>query len=197
MAPIPNQYGSINPAAAADADKESTLELLPHGHSASYSRLNSDGSLPDDPNKWTRRHRIVSYLLSAGVCLAAARYWHSRGSSPTAVHHPEVPIIEGRVPMPPALSKLDPRKLSFRSVKREGLASPSEAWGDYLMDSNEEEKEKSGSSKKFVPLPTNEWYLVRHILCSHIDVYRYIALCNVFFSLTHLLPMKTHKHMLS
>jgi hypothetical protein len=59
--------------------------------------------------------------------------------------------------MPPALSNLDPREMKFRSVRREGLASPSEAWGEYFKGDDEDKKE---SSSGFVPLPTNEWYLV-------------------------------------
>jgi hypothetical protein len=99
-------------------------------------------------------------VLTAGVCFVAARYWHDRAAipaptAPKVVVHSE----EGRVPMPPALSTLDPRSLEFRTVKREGLASPSLAWGDYL-----EGRDDEGVGEKVAALPTNAWYLVR--LCS-------------------------------
>lgn len=168
MAPIPNQYGSIN----GQDDKGESIELLPHGTDSApyYNRLNSTGSSSSNDQDGSRRHRLVSLLLSAGICLVAAAYWHGRASSPSSTVHHEVTTDNGgsdsRVPMPPALSKLDPRELSFRSVEREGLASPSEAWGDYL----EEEK---GSKKKFVPLPTNEWYLVRCLCIIMLSHYRY------------------------
>lgn len=172
MAPIPNQYGSITP----DEAKDSTLELLPSSNSVQYSRLNSDGT-QEEGTTWTNRHRLVSYLLTAGVCFIAARYWHDRAAAPTPGSHHDVVVNNnaGRVPMPPALSTLDPRELKFRSVKREGLASPSQAWGDYLTGDGDKES-------KFVPLPTNQWYLVRHYIFMHSQCYvcGYIQhlLCN-------------------
>lgn len=165
MAPVPNQYGSISD------DKEATLELLPHGPSVNvYDHVSNGDSanaivVTDSSSKWTRHH-CISYLLTAGICAVAARYWHHRAELPLPPAAPvqvNVDTGEGRVPIPPALSTIDPRILHFRSVTREGLASPSAAWGDYLLGRDgpaggDEKKEEGGG--KFVPLPTNEWYLV-------------------------------------
>lgn len=153
MAPNPNQYGSISP----DEHKDATLELLPHGPSADvvYNRTDSDGTQPNE--KWTR-HRTISYLLTAAVCLVSAVYWHGRAASypAPAKHGIKVNNVNnnaGRVPMPPALSSLDPRSMKFRTVQREGLASPSKAWDEYLKENGDND------DHAVTPLPTNAWYL--------------------------------------
>ena len=94
----------------------------------------------------------------------AARYWHDRADSygPAPPKYPDVVVDVGdRVPLTPALSTLDPRNMKFRSVKREGLASPSKAWGDFLMGREDLDKKADDDNAEFVPLPTNQWYLVR------------------------------------
>lgn len=68
---------------------------------------------------------------------------------------------------PPPLSTLHPTKdLGFRSVKREGLAFPSKAWGDKYLTQTARRKladEAGGDDDndylKYTPLPTNQWYL--------------------------------------
>ena len=159
MAPTPNQYGSIS----GNEDKDATLELLPHGPSTDniYNRSDSEGAQPEEQST---RHRCISLLLAAGICLVAARYWHDRADSyrPAPAKHPDVSVNVGdRVPLTPALSTLDPRKMKFRSVKREGLASPSKAWGDFLVGVEDMDAKADDEDVEFVPLPTNQWYLVR------------------------------------
>jgi len=170
MAPIPKQYGSIPQEEDKDAP---TLELLPHGPSADIcNRVNSS---PIEEGK-TRHHRCIPYLLTAGLCLVMAKFWHDHASAYDGpAKHGQVIVNDGgRVPMPPALSTLDPRELKFRPVKREGLASPSKAWGEYLTDEDDKDR------KKFVPLPTNQWYLVCNYCYVHHFVLYWAPLLNMF-----------------
>ena len=165
MAPTPRRYGSIS-------EESEEVELLPTGETF-IGTIDAGGHvLNDEPTtstttmkKWTR-HNCISYTLAALLCLIGARYSHGRAEfyddtnsnnnsavDNTSVDHSGVGVggDSYRVPMPPALSKLDPTTdLGFRSTTRSGLALPSKAWGEHYL-----------SEENFTPLPTNEWYLVR------------------------------------
>jgi len=112
-------------------------------------------SVPNKSSPWTRHH-CISYTITALICVFSAYYWHNRAESyDDNTDHPNGTGVSdgdasiGRVPMPPALSDLDPAgDLGFRSTTRKGLASPSKAWGEHYL-----------SKTEFTPLPTNEWYL--------------------------------------
>jgi hypothetical protein len=167
MAPTP-RYGSI------PSYEQVEVELLPTGEA--YIGTVDDDEIGQNATNQRRRHRrrhhFLLYTLAAFTCLFAARYWHARSSSSpsqsndgTGEKHNDnsngpasVRSRSGRVPMPPALSNLDPASdLGFRSTTRSGLALPSKAWGEHYS--------KAGEDGKFTALPTNEWYLVRELLC--------------------------------
>ena len=163
MAPTPRRYGSIS-------EEGEEVELLPTGETF-IGTIDAGGHVNDEPTtsttttrKWTR-HNCISYTLAALLCFIGARYWHGRAKfyddadsnnnvdNASVDHHNGVGVGVNsyRVPMPPALSKLNPKTdLGFRSTTRSGLALPSKAWGEHYL-----------SEENFTPLPTNEWYLVR------------------------------------
>ena len=166
MAPAP-RYGSI------PSYEQVEVELLPTGE-AYIGTVDDDeiGQNATNQRRHRRRHHFLLYTLAAFTCLFAARYWHARSSSSTSQSNDgtrekhndnsngpaSVRSRSGRVPVPPALSNLDPASdLGFRSTTRSGLALPSKAWGEHYS--------KAGEDGKFTALPTNEWYLVRELLC--------------------------------
>ena len=184
MPPIP-RYGSIT----SNEDEEAVVELLPpHAHAHEHHNDNGEGTTTfigtidaggkdgaavavavanNEPSKkkWTS-HRCISYTIAAAIfCLLSAIYFHNRAvSQDTSASAGGVSTnnkrAEGRVPMPPALSTLDPSKdLGFQTVSRKGLATPSKAWGE--RRSFGEKKDDGDGGLSFTPLPTNEWYLVR------------------------------------
>lgn len=153
MASTPKRYGSIS-------SDEQEVELLPTGEAYIGTVDDEIGSNHKTTHRWhsNRRHHCLSYTLAALTCLFAAHYWHNRaqsynnagennGQHSSNNNNTIVHSRSGRVPMPPALSTLDPAiDLGFRSTTRSGLALPSKAWGEH--------------SSKVAALPTNEWYLV-------------------------------------
>lgn len=191
MAPLP-QYGSIA-TTSPEEDADASLELLPHGHSVaeSYNNNGGDGASGTanggEKSKvavWTRRH-YISYSVAACLCLFLAHYWHDRSvvyddssnskgrgdvTDPTTTTS-----SSGRVPITKPLSTLDPASdLGFRVVEREGLASPSLAWGDKMNN-------KSDGEGLFTPLPTNEWYLVRCVVMCCLVFERIVSLLVASF----------------
>lgn len=175
MAPAPRRYGSIS------SDEQVEVELLPTGDAYIGTVGDDDefGGSSKQRNTTTKHHRhhCLSYTLAAFTCLFAARYWQARtqsydGSGVNSSNNNNGPSAaaaarSGRVPMPPALSNLDPASdLGFRSTTRSGLALPSKAWGEHYS------KKAVGEDGKllFAALPTNEWYLVSSHMDQHMNV---------------------------
>lgn len=168
------RYGSIS---TDDNDEE--VELLPSHIGAIDARSDDDEEeeqqRPTNKTKtrWTRHH-CISYSLAALIFIVSVHYWYARslsysdGDDDTSGvnvddHHSsgndKKPAAGGgRVPMPPALSDIDPTSMGFRSTTRSGLALPSKAWGEHYLNNGDEEQ-------VFTPLPTNEWYgnLISHV----------------------------------
>jgi len=156
-------YGSIS-------SKDEEVELLPphHPHAANYENgdsingtINANGSEVSSTKKsWITRHHCISYTLAALICLGSTHYWHTRADSYDIGAGGNDDLVDdddnhrsSRVPMPPALSTLNPHSdLGFRSTTREGLATPSKAWGERYLNA-------TAGEEGFTPLPTNEWYL--------------------------------------
>lgn len=152
MAPTPRRYGSIS---SKDDEGGEEVELLTTGETFIGTIDTGSSEVVDEPTnikkkQWTI-HNCISYTLAAVICLLVANYWHSRADSyndNNINEHGGDTNHRNRVPMPPALSKLDPAKdLHFQSVSRRGNTRPSNVYGDKYLN-----------GKKFVPLPTNQWY---------------------------------------
>jgi hypothetical protein len=192
MAPTPKRYGSIS-----SDEQDVEVELLPTGEAYIGTVDDEIGSNNKTTHRYwhrNRRHHCLSYTLTALTCLFAAHYWHNRAQSynnagenngqhsSSSSNNNIVHSRSGRVPMPPALSTLDPAiDLGFRSTTRSGLALPSKAWGEH--------------SSKFAALPTNEWYLVSEfymtmlgsliIICANLNLY-ISCVGTLLFALHHL-----------
>jgi len=153
MVPAPRGYGTIS---SKDDEGEEEVELLTTGGDTFIGTIDTGSSevVDDEPTnikkkQWTIHNNCISYTLAAVICLIAANYWHSRADSyeNNNIHGGDT-NHRNRVPMPPPLSTLDPAKdLHFQSVSRSGNTLPSNVWGDKYLN-----------GKKFVPLPTNQWY---------------------------------------
>eukprot|EP00584_Thalassiosira_punctigera_P026587 CAMPEP_0172577776 /NCGR_PEP_ID=MMETSP1067-20121228/138400_1 /TAXON_ID=265564 ORGANISM="Thalassiosira punctigera, Strain Tpunct2005C2" /NCGR_SAMPLE_ID=MMETSP1067 /ASSEMBLY_ACC=CAM_ASM_000444 /LENGTH=1128 /DNA_ID=CAMNT_0013370467 /DNA_START=246 /DNA_END=3632 /DNA_ORIENTATION=- len=165
MAPVP-RYGSIS-----SKDDNESVELLPppppgaernsgggdgyigtaNAAGGSSGRSRRKAPAPPEKKTWITRQHCLSYTIAALICLFSARYWHERAESydeDDGIDGGDVHRSKSRVPVPPALSSLDPTEdLGFRSTTRKRLASPSKVWGEYLKEN------------AFTPLPTNQWYL--------------------------------------
>ena len=161
MAPTPRRYGSISSSKGDEGGEE--VEILTTGDTyigtIDTGSSEVEGEATNIKKKQWTVHNCISYTLAAVICLLVANYWHSRADSYNNnnnninehggdTDHSSNKTTSSKVPMPPALSTLDPAKdLHFQSVSRSGNELPSKVWGQTYLN-----------GKKFVPLPTNQWY---------------------------------------